>query len=228
MMPSEEYFPLSESAGGWRFLTGDEELMRHTGTSGDLLRAAAHGQQRTHAGFLWSIVVVRHGHVILELRDLAPFGYLMLHRGLWRGRRIVPESWVDESTSPSQPHNPEYGLGWWVNREGTTWPYSPADTFALAGMLSNRCYVLPSHELVIARVGNGPQSWNDRECSKVCLERLNRISGSKTTVTSRPLPNTTQAQLTRLSTLTQESRKGGTRCQRQLFPERNTTVVLID
>jgi len=111
-------------------------------------------------------------------RELARFGYLMLRGGSWGDQQPVPKAWIDESTKPSQPHNTEYGLGWWVNRDGTTWPSAPRDTFALAGMLSNRCYVVPSLDLVIARVGNGPQSWNDRELLEGVFGSLETNAGT--------------------------------------------------
>jgi CubicO group peptidase (beta-lactamase class C family) len=45
-------------------------------------------------------------------RDLARFGYLLLRRGEWNGRRILSERWVDMATQPTgiAPH---YGYLWW-------------------------------------------------------------------------------------------------------------------
>jgi CubicO group peptidase (beta-lactamase class C family) len=101
--------------------------------------------------------------VRISARDLARFGYLMLRDGAWEGEQLVPEWWVEEATRSSQEHNPDYGLTWWVNTAGTCWPGLPTDTFAAKGYRSNRLYVVPSLDLVVARVGSGPddRDWHE-------------------------------------------------------------------
>jgi CubicO group peptidase (beta-lactamase class C family) len=102
-----------------------------------------------------------HTGIHVSGRELARFGYLMLHRGLWNGVQLVPLWWVDLSTRSSQDLNPSYGYTWWVNTSGTRWPGLPRDAFALSGYRSNRCYVIPSLDLVVARVGSGPPAWDE-------------------------------------------------------------------
>lgn len=47
--------------------------------------------------------------------DFAKVGQLLLQKGLWRGQRVLSEAWVRECTAaPSQPHNPNAGLLWWL------------------------------------------------------------------------------------------------------------------
>ena len=38
--------------------------------------------------------------------------------------------------------------------------------FALEGHNCNRCYVIPSLELVVARLGSGPTRWNEQDFIK--------------------------------------------------------------
>jgi CubicO group peptidase (beta-lactamase class C family) len=102
-----------------------------------------------------------HTGLYLSARGLARLGYLALHRGNWSGQQLVPEWWMDLATKSSQELNPSYGYTWWANTHGTMWPGLPEDAFALAGYASNRCYVIPSLELVVARVGMGPPTWNE-------------------------------------------------------------------
>jgi CubicO group peptidase (beta-lactamase class C family) len=102
-----------------------------------------------------------HTGLHLGARELARFGYLMLRRGRWQGAPIVPEWWADLAAQPSQPYNPHYGLAWWTNAAGAHWPGLPADAFAAQGFLSNRCYVVPSLDLVVARVASGPGEWSE-------------------------------------------------------------------
>lgn len=103
-----------------------------------------------------------HTGIHVSARELARFGYLMLHKGTWDGEQLVPEWWLDLSTKKSQDLNPDYGYTWWVNTSGTNWRRVPRDAFALSGFRSNRCYIVPSLDLVVARVGSGPPIWDER------------------------------------------------------------------
>jgi CubicO group peptidase (beta-lactamase class C family) len=104
-----------------------------------------------------------HTGVHISARELARFGYLFINGGLWGDRTILPRWWVELATRTSQPHNPDYGYLWWVNTAGTKWPTLPRDTYAAIGYRSNRCYVIPSLDLVVARVGTGPVAWDEQE-----------------------------------------------------------------
>ena len=104
-----------------------------------------------------------HTGVHVSARELARFGYLMLRHGRWNGTQLVPEPWIDLATRTSQPMNPNYGHLWWVNTEGSQWAGLPTDAFAAIGYRSNRCYVVPSLDLVVARVGSGPSTWDESE-----------------------------------------------------------------
>lgn len=103
-----------------------------------------------------------HTGIHVSARELARFGYLMLQGGQWRGEQLVPAWWVEMATRSSQPFNPDYGFTWWVNTAGTRWPRLPLDLFAASGYQSNRLYVLPSLDLVVARTGSGPGAWDEQ------------------------------------------------------------------
>jgi CubicO group peptidase (beta-lactamase class C family) len=57
------------------------------------------------------------GHLYLRPRDMAKIGQLVLQRGQWNGRQVVPASWIDRSTIQhvSLPGNQPYGYLWWVH-----------------------------------------------------------------------------------------------------------------
>ncbi|MFN7993562.1 MAG: serine hydrolase [Bryobacteraceae bacterium] len=95
----------------------------------------------------------------LSARDFARLGYLTAHRGLWAGKRIIPEWWIDLATRSSQDLNPNYGYTFWVNTTGAHWAGVPHDAFAFQGYASNRCYVVPSLDLVVVRLGYAPVGW---------------------------------------------------------------------
>jgi len=102
-----------------------------------------------------------HTGIHVSARELARFGYLALHGGQWRGEQLIPTWWMDLATKTSQDLNPAYGYTWWVNSRGARWPGLPRDAFALEGYRANRCYVVPSLDLVVARVGSGPPTWDE-------------------------------------------------------------------
>ncbi len=103
------------------------------------------------------------GHVglVISARELARFGLLACRGGRWDDTQIIPSWWNEIATQSSQPHNPEYGYSWWVNSMKTRWPMLPSDTFALQGHNTNNCYVIPSLDMVIVKVGSGPTRWNE-------------------------------------------------------------------
>jgi len=107
-------------------------------------------------------------------RDMARYGYLMLHKGRWNGKQIVSERWVDEATgASSQKLNAAYGYLWWLNRKGpitgplrpTTGqaggdqkvgqlvPGAPADMFFALGFGNQIIMVDPASETVVVRMG---------------------------------------------------------------------------
>lgn len=67
--------------------------------------------------FSWSLDPAGNPHAMsgLQIRalDLARIGQLMLQDGRWRGKTIVPRSWVTESTGAGQPFRITAGLLWW-------------------------------------------------------------------------------------------------------------------
>ena len=46
-------------------------------------------------------------------RDFAKLGQLVIQRGRWQGKQLVPEAWIDQIGRQSQPYEPTYGLLWW-------------------------------------------------------------------------------------------------------------------
>lgn len=87
------------------------------------------------------------GGVLIHAEDQARIGLLMLRRGEWAGKRLLPEAWVAESLVPC-PLNPNYGLLWWLNTNRSRYPSAPADSFFASGAGGNITWVAPSLDLV--------------------------------------------------------------------------------
>jgi CubicO group peptidase (beta-lactamase class C family) len=54
----------------------------------------------------------------LKPRDMAKLGLLVLQKGKWNGKQIVPEKWITEATSPhvleaKTGNKADYGYLWW-------------------------------------------------------------------------------------------------------------------
>lgn len=57
------------------------------------------------------------GGLYLSAHDLARIGYLFLRRGVWDGRRVLSEAWIDAATAPHVAglwNGGGYGYQWWV------------------------------------------------------------------------------------------------------------------
>src|SRR2546426_6758697 len=85
----------------------------------------------------------------------ARVGLLMLQRGAWGGKQLIPRSVVEEATAHAgMPGNS--GLGGWVNRraDGTLeWKSAPEDAFWGAGAGHQFLWVVPSLNLIAVRNG---------------------------------------------------------------------------
>ena len=87
------------------------------------------------------------GGLWISANDHARFGHLLLNRGVWNGRRLLSETWIDAATTPC-PINPAYGFMWWLNPDGATWQ-TRNDAFAAMGAGGNLVAIIPEHDLVI-------------------------------------------------------------------------------
>ena len=85
----------------------------------------------------------------LRTEDIAKFGQLLLQRGEWKGKRLVPAEWIDQATARqvSNGSNPEsdwdqgYGFQFWRCIPG----FYRAD-----GAFGQYVIVIPEHDTVIA------------------------------------------------------------------------------
>ena len=85
----------------------------------------------------------------IKTEDIARFGQLYLQKGLWHGRRLVPEAWVLEATAAQVANgtNPEsdweqgYGFHFWRCRHGA---------YRGDGAFGQFCVVMPAQDAVLA------------------------------------------------------------------------------
>lgn len=81
------------------------------------------------------------GGVAIHAEDQARIGLLMLHRGVWEGRRLLAESWIEASLTPCAL-NPSYGLLWWLNAGRRRYPGASEASFFASGAGGNITWIV--------------------------------------------------------------------------------------
>jgi CubicO group peptidase (beta-lactamase class C family) len=99
------------------------------------------------------------GGVAIHAEDQARIGLLMLRRGVWQGRRLLPETWIDESLTPCAL-NPSYGLLWWLNTGRARYADATERSFFASGAGGNVTWVDPENDLVAVMRWMDPASVN--------------------------------------------------------------------
>jgi CubicO group peptidase (beta-lactamase class C family) len=119
---------------------------------------------------------VRHGHyqyepgiskhpayeVRMSTRDRARFGQLMLQRGQWQGREIIPAAWVDRSTRPISRYaeGRGYGMMWWTYSFPEDHRLAGLNCYAASGSGGQLILVVPEEEMVFVHSANTDFSRN--------------------------------------------------------------------
>jgi CubicO group peptidase (beta-lactamase class C family) len=84
----------------------------------------------------------------LRPRDLLDVGRMVLAKGAWQGRQVVPATWLEQSTTPAVAIDGPFGYGWhW-------YLLTPQDggskTISAVGWGGQRLFIMPGLDLVVA------------------------------------------------------------------------------
>jgi CubicO group peptidase (beta-lactamase class C family) len=86
-------------------------------------------------------------------RNWARLGLLYLRDGVWNGQRLLPEGFTTFVSTPAPAwRRPEYGGQFWINGIGQ-WNL-PRDAYFMSGAGGQHTFIVPSHDLVIVRMGH--------------------------------------------------------------------------
>ncbi len=86
-------------------------------------------------------------------RNWARLGLLYLQDGVWQGERLLPEGWTRFVSTPAPAWStPVYGALFRLNGDGE-WSL-PRDAYFMSGGGVSKTIVVPSHDLVIVRMGH--------------------------------------------------------------------------
>jgi len=93
------------------------------------------------------------GYDFASARDWARLAQLYLQDGVWRGERLLAEGFVDFVRTPAPAWSrPIYGGFFWLNRL-KTFPV-PEDAYYMAGAGGQYAIIIPTHDLVVVRLGH--------------------------------------------------------------------------
>jgi len=96
------------------------------------------------------------GYELASARDWARLANLYLQDGVWNGKRILPEGYSRfvSTLAPAwrDDGRPIYGAFFWINGEGA-FPV-PSDAYYMAGSGTQIALIVPSHDLVVVRMGH--------------------------------------------------------------------------
>ena len=107
---------------------------------------------------------VGSSYLYITAREFASFGQLYLDDGVFQGRRILPEGWVQYTVTPASGSNDGYGSFFWLNKD-KFWPDVPEDMYNCQGHDGQEVFIIPSKDLVVVTLGYSPKpdrvvDWN--------------------------------------------------------------------
>lgn len=86
----------------------------------------------------------------LTTRDLAKVGQFFLQKGLWKGKRILAESWFDEAMSAQVPtQKMPNGVEWRQGYGYQMWQCSVPGVYRMDGAWGQFCIIIPDKNAVV-------------------------------------------------------------------------------
>lgn len=153
----------------WSYASGTTNIVsriaaRALGASGEAFRAfmvrelfGPIGMQSADPKFDAAGTFIGSSFCFCTARDFARFGLLYLRDGVWDGRRILPEGWVDYARTPTPVPPTEamgYGAHWWLGMAGP-------GSFSSNGFEGQYTVMVPDLDLILVRNGKSPLAKKD-------------------------------------------------------------------
>ncbi len=163
-----------------RRLLGEDEYARFPQTALFTPIGMTTALMETDASGTW----VGASFMYASARDWARLGLLYLQDGIWAGKRLLPHGWVQYTLEPAPSNTAgNYGAGFWLDilaeyKSGHDLKL-PTGTFHAIGHEGQFITVVPSHEVVIVRLGKTrhPGAWEHDVFVNEVLAALSGMDG---------------------------------------------------
>jgi CubicO group peptidase (beta-lactamase class C family) len=122
--------------------------------------------------------------VHMRTLDMAKLGHLMLDKGAWGGRQLLPEAYALAATQPQSPGGAPammpYGYMWWITPQP-----APRRTFLASGYGGQTILVNPALELVLAVTATASEA-SQRRGQSVQLVRTKLFNAAQQRAGANP------------------------------------------
>jgi len=112
-----------------------------------------------------------------QAEDWMLLGQLILQNGNWNGQQIISEKWLQKMLVQST-FQKDYGYHIWLNYEeggrrekNRTAPFL-AKNYGIDGANKQHVFIVPDYDLVIVRIGEKPDDWDESFMVNKVLEEL--------------------------------------------------------
>ena len=133
--------------------------------------------------------------VLIAPRDLCKLGLLYLNKGVWEGKRILSEEYIEEATKPlistRGEHKLEERIDGWSRNYGFSFWQNNANSFRADGAFGQLCMIFPKEDMVIVTTAEEENSGRIMSLiEKYILAPLSDMPGGFNCRTAKLLHNT--------------------------------------
>jgi CubicO group peptidase (beta-lactamase class C family) len=102
--------------------------------------------------------------------DFAKFARLLLNKGNWNGKQIIPAAWIDEATKRTNEAGGKLTYGYNMG-------IGPAayNSFYPVGLYGQWLYIYPKKNLIIVRFGNADVRYNPSYWKEIMLQLIDQL-----------------------------------------------------
>jgi CubicO group peptidase (beta-lactamase class C family) len=120
-------------------------------------------------------------------KDWGRIGQLFLDQGQVNNKQVVASAWLNKMIQPSSIES-SYGYHIWLKAKTeekpgiesrASQPFLAQDTIYLDGKSLQRVYIIPAYELVIVRIGEQAEEWDDSVIPNTLVSSLSNRHASK-------------------------------------------------
>jgi CubicO group peptidase (beta-lactamase class C family) len=153
-------------------------IERTTGTTvSNYLQQKIWGQIGTEAPALWSTdrrdsAAIEKAFCCLNARtlDFAKFARLLLNKGNWNGRQIIPHQWIKESINRTTENGGKISYGYNMGIGPVAY-----NSFFPIGLYGQLLYIYPTKNIIIVRFGNADINYNPNYWKEIMLQLVDQL-----------------------------------------------------